>query len=78
MNTARSPNIKHNSPKVKDTCYFAERVRYMLDIKKNHPNIENIYLESIEHHCKFSQPQVHKAAILQSLQEMLAETKARK
>jgi hypothetical protein len=35
-NTARAPNIKHNSPEVKDVCYFAERVRHMLDVKKNH------------------------------------------
>jgi hypothetical protein len=36
LNTARAPNIKHNSPKVKDVCYFADRVRYMLDVKINH------------------------------------------
>jgi hypothetical protein len=35
-NTARAPYIKHNSPEVKDVCYFAERVRHMLDVKKNH------------------------------------------
>jgi hypothetical protein len=35
-NTARAPNIKHNSPEVKDVCYFAERVRHMLDVKINH------------------------------------------
>ncbi|MFL6507161.1 MAG: hypothetical protein ACJ704_04405 [Nitrososphaeraceae archaeon] len=39
LNTARAPNIKHNSPEVKDVCYFAERVRYMLDIKINHLRI---------------------------------------
>jgi hypothetical protein len=33
-NTASAPNIKHNSPEVKDVCYFAERVRHMLDVKK--------------------------------------------
>jgi hypothetical protein len=36
FNTARAPNIKHNSPEVKDVCYFAEGVRHMLDVKKNH------------------------------------------
>jgi hypothetical protein len=35
-NTAKAPNIKHNSPEVKDVCYFAERVRHMLDVKINH------------------------------------------
>jgi hypothetical protein len=35
-NTAKAPNIKHTSPQVKDICYFAERVRHMLDVKINH------------------------------------------
>ena len=35
-NTAKAPNIKHNSPEVKDVCYFAERIRHMLDVKINH------------------------------------------
>jgi hypothetical protein len=35
-NTARAPNIKHNSPEVKDKCYFAERTRHILDVKINH------------------------------------------
>jgi hypothetical protein len=35
-NTARAPNIKHNSPEVKDVCYFVERVRHMLEVKINH------------------------------------------
>ncbi len=38
-NTAKAPNIKHDSPEVKDVCYFAERVRYMLDVKINHLRI---------------------------------------
>src|ERR1051325_9526907 len=33
--TAKAPNINHNSPEVKDVCYFAERVRHMLEVKKN-------------------------------------------
>ena len=39
VNTARAPNIKHNSPEVKDVCYFAERVRHTLDVKINHLRI---------------------------------------
>ena len=35
-NIAKAPNIKHNSPEVKDVCYFAGRVRHMLDVKINH------------------------------------------
>ena len=33
---AKAPIIKHNSPEVKDVCYFAERVRYILEVKKSH------------------------------------------
>jgi hypothetical protein len=36
FNTAKAPHIKHNSSEVKDVCYFAERVRHMLDVKINH------------------------------------------
>ena len=39
LNTARAPNIKHDSPDVKDVCYFAGRVRHMLDVKINHLRI---------------------------------------
>jgi len=35
-NTVKAPNIKHNSHEFKDVCYFAERVRHMLDVKINH------------------------------------------
>jgi len=34
---------------------------------KLHSDIENVYLESIEHHCKFSNPGVHKSEILEFL-----------
>jgi hypothetical protein len=33
LNTARAPNIKTNSPEVKEVVDFGERVRYMLDVK---------------------------------------------
>jgi hypothetical protein len=33
-NTARAPNIKHDSPEVKDVCYFADRFWYVLELKK--------------------------------------------
>ena len=35
LNSAISPNIKHNSTEVGDGCYFAEMVRHMLDILLN-------------------------------------------
>ena len=35
MKTARASNIPHNSPEVKEVCYFVEMVRHMLDVKKN-------------------------------------------
>ena len=31
---------------------------------KLHPSIENTYLETIEHHCKYKEPDKHKAEIL--------------
>jgi hypothetical protein len=31
---------------------------------KLHPDIENVYLETIEHHCKYSNPEVYKLEIL--------------
>jgi hypothetical protein len=37
-----------------------------------HPRVENIYLQSIEHHCKFSKPEVHKSELLKSLKEILS------
>jgi hypothetical protein len=39
LNTARAPNIKHDSPQVKDISYFAERVSHMLEVKINHLRI---------------------------------------
>lgn len=39
INTARAPDIPHNSPEVKDVCCFAERVRHMLEVKINHLRI---------------------------------------
>jgi len=46
FSTARAPNIKHNSPEVKEVVDFAERVRYMLDIKINHLRIAMLVLLS--------------------------------
>lgn len=43
---------------------------------KLHPNIQNIYLESIEHHCKFSNPEFHKSEILRLLKEILSNHQA--
>jgi hypothetical protein len=33
LNTARAPNIKANSPEVKEVVDFAERLRYVLELK---------------------------------------------
>jgi hypothetical protein len=35
MNTARAPNIKHDSPEVKEVVDFADRFWYVLEIKIN-------------------------------------------
>ena len=33
LNTARAPNIPHNSPEVKDVVNFADRFWYVLELK---------------------------------------------
>jgi hypothetical protein len=35
LNTARAPNIPHDSPEVKDVINFADRFWYVLELKKN-------------------------------------------
>ena len=42
---------------------------------KVHPHIESVNLGSIEHHCKYHEPELHKARILEFLQELLAWSK---
>ena len=38
---------------------------------KLHPDIENINLESIEHHCKYRDPELHKSEILSETHKRL-------
>ena len=38
---------------------------------KLHLDIESIYLESIERHCEYEEPQKHKAEILKLLELLL-------
>lgn len=45
---------------------------------KLHRNIENMYLEIIEHHCKFSEPGLDKSEILELLKEILLNYTAKK
>src|ERR671936_1866332 len=55
-------------------CYPIINVRNYHNYKipfyycKLHPDIENVYLETIEHHCKYSNPEVHKLEILKLTQ----------
>jgi hypothetical protein len=44
---------------------------------KLHRDIENIYLESIEHHCKYSNPEFHKSEILRLLKKFLTNHMAK-
>jgi hypothetical protein len=34
---------------------------------KVHPKIQSVYLESIEHHCKYKEPDIHRREILSRL-----------
>jgi hypothetical protein len=38
---------------------------------KLHPEIENMNLESIEHHCKYRDPELHKSEILSETHKRL-------
>ena len=40
---------------------------------KLHPVVENIYLQSVEHHCKFSKAEFHKSEILRFFAKILAK-----
>jgi hypothetical protein len=69
------PLPKH--PVEQSPCYptigMHNKYRVAFYYCKLHPDIENIYLESIEHHCKFFKPELHKQALLQSLQQILSK-----
>lgn len=39
---------------------------------KLHSHVENIHLESIEHHCKYKEPDKHKEKILGFMQQLLS------
>ena len=41
---------------------------------KIHPNVESIHLESIEHHCKYKEPDKHERTILEFLQLLLSNS----
>ena len=47
LNTARAPNIKADSPEVKQVVDFAERLRYVLELKIN--KIRTIMQKSDNH-----------------------------
>ena len=40
-----------------------------------HQDIENAYLETIEHHCKYKEPDMHKSEILRLLSTRAREEK---
>jgi hypothetical protein len=45
---------------------------------KVHPKVENIYLDTIEYHCKYKEPEKHKSKVLGHLQLLLQQHKSRK
>jgi hypothetical protein len=48
MNTAIVPNIKADSPEVKEVVDFSERLRYVLDLKIN--KLRTIIVKSNNHY----------------------------
>ena len=45
---------------------------YIIYYCKVHRKVENTNLKSIEHHCRFTDPEHHKAEIMKSFQDFLA------
>ena len=70
-NTPWKPLPEHDLKQ--SPCYAIIDIRRYHNYKipfyycKLHPDIENAYLESIEHHCKYKEPSVHKSEILRLL-----------
>jgi hypothetical protein len=66
------PLLKHSLEQ--SPCYpiigMHNKYKVLFYYCKLHSNIENIYLESIEHHCKFSNPEFHKLELLKLLKEI--------
>jgi hypothetical protein len=48
LNTTRAPNIKHNSPEVKEVVDFADRFWYVLELKIK--KLRNIMQKSNNHY----------------------------
>jgi hypothetical protein len=74
------PLPKHNLEQ--SPCYpiigiHNNKYRVPLYYCKLHPDVENIYLQSIEHHCKFSNPEFHKLEVQRLLKQILESYKAR-
>jgi hypothetical protein len=70
-NTPWKPLPEHDLKQ--SPCYLIIDIRNYHNYKipfyycKLHPDIENVYLETIEHHCKYSNPEAHKLEILKKL-----------
>ena len=70
-NTPWKPLPEHDLKQ--SPCYSIIGIRNYHNYKtpfyycKLHPDIENAYLETIEHHCKYKEPNVHKSEILRLL-----------
>ena len=60
-------------------CYpiigISNKYRVPLYYCELHPGFKNINLECIEHHCRFSNPQMHKSEITKCLENILANHK---
>jgi hypothetical protein len=68
-----------NHSLVESPCYpiigINNKYRVPLYYCKLHPGFKNINLECIEHHCRFSNPQMHKSEITKCLENILASHK---
>jgi hypothetical protein len=61
-------------PIEKSPCYpivdFKAAGKFVLFSCSMHPNIENVNLESIEHHCRYDNPTSHKAEIVTRVEQV--------
>lgn len=51
-------------PKFKD-------LKLLFLVKTHVVDIKSVYLETIEHHCKYYKPDIHKKAVLEALNELI-------
>ena len=62
------PNVPYTRPPERtleqSPCYPIIAVRHGYFYRRLHPDVKYVYLESIEHHIKYKDPEAHKSELL--------------